>query len=130
MSQQFASNDPRLAEPAFRAFTSIAKAWALTDLEQSKILGQSVDDAFAVLVTGIVGDRWPDTLERVSFVIGIYAALHSVFRNQEQADGWIRRPNQAALFGGGPALALMCSGRVEDLASVREHIEGQGICDA
>jgi len=82
MSQQFASNDPRLAEPAFRAFTNIAKAWALTDLEQSKILGQSVDDAFAVLVTGIVGDRWPNTLERVSYVIGIYTALHSVFRWQ------------------------------------------------
>ncbi|MBH1838239.1 DUF2384 domain-containing protein [Stenotrophomonas maltophilia] len=46
-------------------------------------------------------------------MIGIYAALHSVFCDQQRANGWIRRPNQAALFGGEAALALMCSGRVE-----------------
>ncbi len=70
---------------------------------------------------------WPETLKRISFVLGIYAALHTLFPDQQQADGWIRRPNAGAPFKGEPALALMCTGRLGDLEIVREYLEGQGL---
>lgn len=130
MSSHFNGSYPRLAAPALRTFDNIAKAWSLTDLEQAEILGQPVSDAFDLLTTGDADDRWPETLERLSYVIGIYAALHTIFRDRQQADGWIRRPNLAPLFGGAPALSLMRSGRIEDLASVREHLENRGFSDA
>ncbi|CRD59147.1 antitoxin Xre/MbcA/ParS toxin-binding domain-containing protein [Stenotrophomonas maltophilia] len=130
MHSHIRGNDPRFAAAALRIFTNIAKAWSLTDWEQSEILGQPVSDAFALATTGVVDDLWPETLERMSHVIGIYAALHTIFRDQKQADGWIRRPNLAPLFGGAPALLLMRSGRIDDLASVREHLEQQCVDDA
>ncbi|EKT4071996.1 MbcA/ParS/Xre antitoxin family protein [Stenotrophomonas geniculata] len=129
MSSHFSGHDACLAAPALRIFTNIARAWSLTDWEQSEILGQPVSDAFALLTTGVVDDRWPETLERLSYVIGIYAALHTVFRDQQQADGWIRRPNQAPLFGGAPALSLMRCGRIEGLASVRKYLEHRDFYD-
>ena len=73
------------------------------------------------------GDLRAQTMERVSYVLGIYRALHTIFPDQEQADGWLRRPNASALFKGRPALVLMCSGRLEDLASVRAHLDALGL---
>lgn len=69
---------------------------------------------------------WPETLQRISFVLGIYAALHTLFPDQQQADGWIRRPNAGAPFKGAPALALMCPGQLGDLEIARGYLEGQG----
>jgi len=127
MSQQFVGADPNLAEPAFRIFTNVAKAWSLTKLEQSVLLGQSVDDAFALHRAGIVDGRWAEVLERVSYVISIYRALHTLFPNPQHANEWIRRPNEAALFRGEPAVKVICSGRLSDLAEVLAYLDSQGI---
>jgi hypothetical protein len=75
---------------------------------------------------GATDGDWPETLQRISFVLGIYAALHTLFPDQQQADGWIRRPNAGAPFKGEPALALMCTGGLGDLEIVREYLDGEG----
>ena len=64
-----------------------------------------------------------DTLERLSYVAGIYKALQLLFPNAEQWSGWIRRPNRD--FGGRPALEHMLGGRVIDLADVRRYLDAQ-----
>ncbi|WP_423175221.1 MbcA/ParS/Xre antitoxin family protein [Stenotrophomonas maltophilia] len=129
MSQSFVRNAPSLAGPALLAFTQVATAWSLTRVEQSAILGQPVEAAFAVLKTGVVDDLWPETLERVSYLIGIYRALRTIFPNQQQADSWVRRPNTAAPFRGTNALALMCSGRLGGLATVRQYLEAEVVVE-
>jgi hypothetical protein len=65
-----------------------------------------------------------DQLDRVSYLLGIYKALHILFTRPEQADSWIRRPNTALPFGGRPAADLMFSGRIEDLIRVRRYMDG------
>ena len=55
MSRPFAFGDPRHVGPALRVFTQIAKAWCLTEMEQSAILGQPVDVAFVSLKAGAGG---------------------------------------------------------------------------
>ncbi|MHC1653261.1 antitoxin Xre/MbcA/ParS toxin-binding domain-containing protein [Stenotrophomonas maltophilia] len=122
-------NERQLAKPAMQAFRQVAGAWHLTDSEQSLILGLPVESVHAALQTGNMDELWPAMLERVSYVLGIYRALHTLFPNRHQADGWIRRPNQAPLFGGSNALSLMCSGQVERLAAVRQYLEAQGMAD-
>lgn len=116
-----------LEGPALRAFSLIAELWNLTDQEQSAILGRSINLAGAQLQEAAADEVSPETLERISYVLGIYRALHILFPDQQQADSWIRRPNEATPFKGGTALALMCSGRLSDLATVREHLDAQGI---
>ena len=127
MSQSFGDHDLSLAAPALRVFMRVARAWSLTAQEQAAILGRPADAASSQLDVGIMDSDWPETLQRISFVLGIYAALHTLFPNQQQADSWIRRPNAGAPFKGKTALALMCTGRLSDLGVVREYLEGQGI---
>lgn len=127
MSQRFDREDLRLAGPALRAFTQIASAWSLSPQEQSQILGQPVESAFAVLETGVTDPSWPETLQRVSYLIGIYRLLHTIFSDSQQANGWVRRPNNSKIFNGNSALALMCSGHAADLAQVRQHLETDGL---
>lgn len=83
----------------------------------------------AFQIDDVSGDIQTETLERVSYLVGIYRALHAIFPNDDQADRWIRRANQASPFGCLPALALMYTGRVCDLASVRQYLDAQGPFD-
>lgn len=117
-----------LAGPAIRAFVQVAKQWSLTELEQSAILGQPMEMALASLHAER-GNLHPEILVRVSYVLGIYRALHTIFPSRLQADVWIRRSSTAEVFQGASALQLMCSGRIEDLSLVREYLSSQGLDD-
>lgn len=64
---------------------------------------------------------WPDRLHRMSLVLGIYAALHTLFPDQHHLDSWIRRPSAGALFRGEPALALKRTGRLSERGRQRLH---------
>lgn len=123
----FAKNDPKLAGPARQGFNQIATAWHLTEMEQSALLGQPAASAFSALEAGLADDSSHETLMRLSYLIGIYRLLHTIFTDSQQADSWVRRLNNAPLFDGASALELMCRGRLEDLASVRRHLEDQGL---
>ncbi|WP_413207937.1 MbcA/ParS/Xre antitoxin family protein [Rhodospirillum sp. A1_3_36] len=41
------------------------------------------------------------------------------------SDTWIKRPNDAPLFGGRPAIERMLSGQVSDLFVVRQYLDAQ-----
>lgn len=127
MITAFASVDPNLAGPGLRGFTQIAKAWGLSDTEASAVLNRSLDDAFAQVAAGKLDEGWPETFQRLSYVLGIYKALHILFPSAQQANGWVRRPNNGVRFKGGTALDLMCTSRLNDLAAVREYLEAQGL---
>ena len=64
-----------------------------------------------------------DTVERLSYLLGIYKALQILLPETEAADGWVRRPNQAAIFGGRSALERMLGGNVGDLLVVRQYLD-------
>ena len=66
-----------------------------------------------------------DTLERISYILGVYKALQILLPNDQTADEWVRRPNAASLFAGRSALDRMLSGRVADLFLVRQYLDAQ-----
>jgi len=66
-----------------------------------------------------------DTLERISYLFGIYSALQVVLPKPESADAWIKKPNSASIFGGRSALDRMLSGQVGDLYLVRQYLDAQ-----
>ena len=66
-----------------------------------------------------------DTLERISYLLGIFKALHVLLPDEYAADGWIKKPNAAPLFAGKRALDRMLSGRVSDLFVVRQYLDAQ-----
>lgn len=114
----------RLAGPALRTFFRIADAWQLSGDEARTLLGSPPRSTFYAWKKAGQGQLDRDTLERVSYVLGIYKALQILLPDPVAADAWVRKPNTAPLFAGQPALQRMLSGNVADLYVVRQYLDG------
>ena len=66
-----------------------------------------------------------DTLERLSYLLGIYKALQILLPAAAAADAWVKKPNSAPLFGGRSALDRMLGGNVADLVAVRQYLDAR-----
>lgn len=109
---------------AVRAFGNITRFWQLDIEEQLKLLGDPPRSTFY---------KWKkqpeaahlarDTLERISYILGIYKALQILLPDEKAADSWIKKPNAVPLFGGKSALQRMLSGNVADLYVVRQYLD-------
>ena len=108
-----------------RTFFDIAAAWRLAPREAMTLLGLRSRSTYHVWKDGKSGALSRDTLERISYVLGIYKALQLLLPSDEAADAWIRKPNTAPLFGGRSALDRLLSGNVADLYEVRRYLDAQ-----
>lgn len=114
-----------LGGAGLRAFANIAEAWKLTIAEQLQLLGIASRSTFFKWRRE-TSPRLPrDTLERLSYLLGIYKSLQILLPDPQAADEWVRRPNNAAPFGGRSALDRMLSGHVADLYVVREYLDAE-----
>jgi hypothetical protein len=113
----------RLAGPALRTFFRIGDAWKLSNDEARKLLGDPPRSTYFLWKKTSEGQLARDTLERVSYILGIYKALQILLPDAVAADAWVRKPNAAPLFGGKPALQRMLSGNVADLYVVRQYLD-------
>ena len=114
-----------LAGPALRAFFNITRLWELSAEQERMLLGSPARSTFFRWKRDLDGALPRDTLERISYLLGIWKALQVLFANPAQADAWIKRPNQAPLFGGRSALDRMLGGQVADLFVVRQYLDAQ-----
>ena len=116
-----------LSGPALRTFFRIASLWNLSVDDQMTLLGGTARSTFfkwkrdpnTVLPT--------DTLERISYIVGIYKALQTLLPDGQAADEWIKQPNEALMFAGQSALNRMMSGQVADLFVVRQYLDAQSV---
>ena len=111
--------------PALRTFFRIARLWDLSVAEQMALLGVTARSTFFKWKKNPGTVLPKDTLERISYVLGIYKALQILLPDERAADGWVKRPNSAAPFGGRSALERMSSGQVADLFVVRQYLDAQ-----
>jgi antitoxin Xre/MbcA/ParS-like protein len=116
---------PALGGPALRAFFQLAEHWKLRIADQRKLLGDPPESTFYKWKRQQDGLLGRDTIERISYLLGIWKALQILFPDPPQADAWLHRPNQASLFGGQSALERMLSGNVADLFVVRQYLDAQ-----
>lgn len=114
-----------LSGPALRTFFRIAQLWNLSNDEQMILLGISARSTYYKWKknTDVVLSR--DTLERISYILGIYKSLQILLPDKKLADEWVKQPNSAPLFDGRSALDLMMSGRVADLFIVRQYLDAE-----
>lgn len=108
--------------PALQAFFQIGKLWQLPPPDQATLLGIANSTLFKWKRDSCI-NLSRDTLERVSYILGIYKALQILLPDEKAADIWIKKPNKA--FGGGSALERMLSGKVADLYVVRQYLDAQ-----
>ena len=115
-----------LSGPALRAFFNIAELWQLSNEEQMTLLGVATSSTFFKWKKDVGAVKLPrDTLERISYILGIYKALQILLPRPEAAGAWIKKPNAATPFGGKSALDRMLSGQVADLRVVRQYLDAQ-----
>ena len=115
-----------LAGPALRAFFRISALWGLDTAQERTLLGHPASSTFFKWKKDPQGANVSrDVLERISYVLGIFKALEILFPDPARADAWLRRGNDAPLFGGRSALERMLSGNVADLFVVRQYLDAQ-----
>jgi len=115
----------QVSGPALRTFFRIASAWELATDEARMLLGEPPRSTFFEWKRTGDAKLSRDTLERISYVLGIYKALQILLPEPRTADAWIRKPNAAPIFGGESALSRMLSGNVADLYVVRQYLDAQ-----
>ncbi|MFN3544873.1 MAG: antitoxin Xre/MbcA/ParS toxin-binding domain-containing protein [Thiobacillus sp.] len=115
-----------ISAAGLRAFFNIARDWGLTTEEQMVLLGSPGRSTFfkwKAAPESIELKR--DTLERLSYLLGIYKALQILLPDAAAADAWVKKPNTAPGFGGKSALERMLGGNVADLVAVRQYLDAQ-----
>ncbi len=122
-----AGHDPRrTANAALQAFFHLSLQWELSAAEERVLLGSPPESTFFSWKAKKTAARLShDVLERISYLLGIYKALHILLPNQQSADTWIRKPNAASLFNGQSAIDRMLAGNLVDLADVRRYLDAQ-----
>jgi len=124
LAQEMPLDRRQLSGPALRTFFNIADKWQLGPDEQMKLLGVTARSTFYKWKKDTEVALPRDTLERISYIFGIYKALQILFPN-EAADTWVKKANSAKLFTGRSALERMLSGNVADLYVVRQYLDAQ-----
>ncbi|MHB1075874.1 MbcA/ParS/Xre antitoxin family protein [Thiobacillus sp.] len=115
-----------LSAAGLRAFFNIARDWGLNTDEQMVLLGAPGRSTFFKWKSAPeTADLKRDTLERLSYLLGIYKALQILLPDASAADAWVKKPNSAPLFGGKRALDRMLGGNVADLIAVRQYLDAR-----
>jgi hypothetical protein len=113
-----------ISSAAIRVFLNIADLWQLDAEQQLTLLGNPGRSTFFRWKKDPQAARLShDTLERISYILGIYKALEILLPNPKAADHWVKQANTAPLFQGRSALQRMLSGNVGDLYVVRQYLD-------
>lgn len=115
-----------LSAAGLRTFFNIAQAWGLSTEEQMVLLGAPGRSTFFKWKSAPQSaDLKRDSLERLSYILGIYKALQILLPDANASDAWVKRPNTAPLFGGKSALDRMLGGNIGDLLAVRQYLDAR-----
>src|SRR5688500_5552290 len=120
-----ALDSEELGSTALTAFFNITAAWGLSAEEERTLLGSPPRSTFFKWKSERAARLSADTIERISYIMGIYKALRILLPTPEAAHAWVKKPNAAHGFAGKPALERMLAGRVIDLADVRRYLDAE-----
>jgi uncharacterized protein (DUF2384 family) len=114
----------RLSDGAIRAFFNIIEKWKLRDEDARQMLGGVSNGTFYAMKKGASRTLDQDTLTRISYLVGIYKALHILY-GEALADDWVQMPNKNGIFGGGTPLDYMMRGGLPGFQTVRRLLDAR-----
>jgi hypothetical protein len=114
-----------MGEAALAGFFFIAERWGLDTREQLALLGQPARSTFFAWKKSRKAVLPQDTLERISYLLGIWKALRILIPDGRQAEAWVKRPNDNPLFEGEAPIVRLTRGQIMDLADVRRLLDAR-----
>jgi uncharacterized protein (DUF2384 family) len=114
----------RLSQSAVDGFFAIMDKWQISMERAGELLGGMPRSTLYKLKTA-AGTLSQDELTRISYIVGIYKALH-VLLPDEPADQWMTRPNDNFLFGGQTPLDFVVRAGIPGLQQVRSLLDAAG----
>jgi hypothetical protein len=114
----------RLSAPALKAFFNLIASWNVRDDDARALLGGISNGPFYEWKKDPDRLLDADRLTRVSYLIGIYKALH-ILHGKALADEWVQLPNSNPIFAGETPLAYMVRGGLPAMQIVRRLLDAR-----
>ena len=111
----------RLSQSGVDGLFAIAHKWRLPQEKVGELLGGVPRSTLYKLRTA-AGTLRQDELTRISYIVGIYKALH-ILLPEEWADRWMTQPNDNILFGGQTPIDFVIRHGIPGLQQVRSLLD-------
>lgn len=110
---------------ALKGFFGICREWNCAQEEMMQLLGGVSRDTLAQYekLPHVTLSR--DTLERISYILGIYKSLRVMYPTAERANRRVRLETSEAPFAGASALDFMARGSLKHLAETRRYFDAK-----
>ena len=111
-------SDNAQAGAGLRTFARIVEKWNLPAADAMALLGIDSRSTYYELLKRAreskeVRGLSRDQIDRLSYLLGIYAAVRVLFPHSEESrNEWVSRANTAPLFGGRSPIEIMRSGMI------------------
>lgn len=117
-------SDADLSSTGLRAALKILTLWNCSSAQTCSILGipESLYRTFQIQSTESIAQLNHEQLERISYILNIYASLRLTFSNPYNVRHFMSMKNHNAPFCGKSALDIIQSGDIRDLSHIAEHI--------
>jgi Protein of unknown function (DUF2384) len=113
----------RLSQPALEGFFAIVDKWEIPIERAGDLLG-GMPRSTIYKLKSTAGTLRQDELTRISYIVGIYKALH-ILLPDDLADRWITQPNDNPLFRGQPPVDYMVRAGIPGLQQVRSLLDAE-----
>ena len=114
----------RLSRSALRGFFKLVERWKLRDEDARDLLGGLSSSAYYEWKKNPDRVLEVDRITRISYLVGIYKALHIVY-GDKLADEWVSLPSANAIFGGRSPRACMTGGGLLAMQTVRKLLDAR-----
>jgi hypothetical protein len=113
----------RLSPPGLKAYSKIVEKWNLSTEEACHLLDAGSAENYEAMrqnpETQFLNE---EQMYRISFVIGIYKALH-ILHSDNLADRWIKMRNRNDIFSCNSPLEFMLQGGIPAMRNVRRLLD-------
>jgi hypothetical protein len=114
----------RLSRSALKGFFRIVERWKVRDEDARELLGGLSSSAYYEWKKNADRVLEVDRITRISYLIGIYKALHILY-GDKLADAWVHLPNTNAMFAGKTPLGYMMAGGLLAMQTVRKLLDAR-----
>lgn len=120
------SNDEALrGHVALKGFFKICHEWRCSQEEMMQMLGGISRSTLSRYQKRPHIKLSRDTLERISYILGIYRSLRVIYPSAERANRRVRLPTSEVPFSGSSALDFMARGSMTNLIQARRYFDAK-----